>query len=403
MRYKNKNANLYLLLSGQFASQLGDKFYALALSLWVLKTTNSPSMMGISVFFSILPSVLLGLISGSFIDKYNRKLILIITDIFRGIIISGIIFAYYLGVLNMAVIVTASILLSINSAFFDPTVFTIVPMFVKSDNLVKTNSRIQFIRGFTSIVGPVIGGIAVAGFGYVFAFIFNAASFFFSALLEGMLDIPQAKSNTFTKSSIKENLIEGYRYILARKSIIVILFVVAIVHFFVGLAQIAIPVLAVKLAGNGAQNLGYIETFFGIGTVAMAFFLSIFNISSKEVKVLFSSIFAIGLIYVVIGAFNRVEIKSVLPFLPLFFLLSSSIIAAGTCFQAILQKNVENSMAGRVFGITGSIGNFTVPAASLISGFLLNYFSPFYLLVSCGAAVMLASVLLYGISRGRLM
>ncbi len=64
MKQLNINKNLYLLLSGQFISQLGDKFYALALAYWVLQTTHSPSMMGFVMFFSMTPAILAGFFRG---------------------------------------------------------------------------------------------------------------------------------------------------------------------------------------------------------------------------------------------------------------------------------------------------------------------------------------------------
>ena len=77
-----------MLLSGQFVSQIGDKLHMLALSFWVLKTTGSSAKMGAVLAASLIPSLVIGFFSGAFIDRYNRKNIIIGTDLLRGLILA---------------------------------------------------------------------------------------------------------------------------------------------------------------------------------------------------------------------------------------------------------------------------------------------------------------------------
>ncbi len=74
------NRNFLLLLTGQFVSQIGDKFHYIALSFWVLETTGSTAKMGVVLAVSLIPSLILGFFSGAFIDRYNRKFIIAETD-----------------------------------------------------------------------------------------------------------------------------------------------------------------------------------------------------------------------------------------------------------------------------------------------------------------------------------
>ena len=84
------NRNLNLLLGGQLISQIGDKFHMLAVAFMVLKTTGSPAKMGIVLFCSVCPGMLLGFISGAFLDRYSRKTIIVGADVVRGLIVSGV-------------------------------------------------------------------------------------------------------------------------------------------------------------------------------------------------------------------------------------------------------------------------------------------------------------------------
>ncbi len=261
------NKNLGLLLMGQLVSQVGDKFYLLALSFWVLKTTGSPAKMAIVLASSLFPSLILGFLSGVFIDRYSRKWIIVGTDAIRGLVIGFVAAAYFYGFLTFEIIIVSQVLLSINAAFFDPAIPTVIPQMVEGKDLAKANSMTEFIRGMSTIIGPVLGGIAVASFGYLFAFAFNAASFLVSAFFEGFLKIPPVEKGQVEKASFKRELLDGYKYILSEKKLMVILAMVAVIHFFVGSMEVIIPVLADGLAGEGARNMGFMQTAFGAGAV----------------------------------------------------------------------------------------------------------------------------------------
>lgn len=391
------NKNFGLLLGGQFISEIGDKFYALALSFWVLETTGSPSMMGLVLFSSMVPAIVLGFFIGVVIDRYDRRALLVAADILRGLIVAAVVVIYYLDLLNLTVIITAQILLSICSAFFDPTLQSVIPQVVDREQLVKANSMSRLVEGITMIIGPVLGGLSVAYFGYTFVFIFNSLSFIVAALFKLVLRLPGITNQAVHEKSYKENIVDGYQYILGRKRLVIIIAVVALAHFFVGSVQVIIPVLATKLTGNGAENLGYFQTFFGLGAVAAALLLSIKKYNNREEQFIFGGIAGTGLIYVVCGVILRLGSGGVIPFFIIFMLLSSAIIVISTNYQTILQKNTTADMSGRVFSVVNSLGDSSIPIAMLVFGFLLDYF-PWYLLIAIyGIIIVLISIFLFRI------
>jgi len=272
------NKNLALLLSGQFVSQIGDKFYMLALAIWVLDTTNSPAMMGAVLFCSFFPTFLVGFIAGAFVDKYDRKIIIVAADFIRGLVIAGVAYLYFLNLLNIQAIFISQILLSVCAAFFNPAIPAVIPQIIDKSQLAKANSMTSFVRGFSAMIGPILGGIAVATLGYTAVFAFNALSFIISAAFECFLEIPSHQNKQIARAGIISNTIEGLKTIFRFKKLIIILIMVAIIHFFVGSIEVIIPVFSSQLAGSGAKNLGYIQTFFGLGTVLTALMISFYNI-----------------------------------------------------------------------------------------------------------------------------
>ena len=389
------NKNLALLLSGQFVSQIGDKFYMLALAIWVLHTTKSTAMMGGVLFCSFFPTFLMGFVAGAVVDKYDRKTIILAADFIRGLVVAVVAYLHYLNLLNIYAIYISQILLSVCAAFFNPVIPAVIPQIIDKGGLARANSMTSFLRGFSSMIGPALGGIAVATLGYTSVIAFNAASFIISAVFECFLEIPGHQNKKGERTGIIGSAIEGLSYIFQHRSLSIILIMVAAIHFFVGSIEVLMPVLSGQFAGNGAKNLGYIQTFFGLGTVLMALMISFYNINGKEVGLLFGGIGAFGSVCLIIAYLSTAAINDVGFYLGPFLFLGSFIILAATCFRTILQKDVANEMAGRVFGAAGTIGDISIPIAMLAYGFLLKLISCSLLLAVTGVFLMLLSGIFY--------
>jgi MFS transporter, DHA3 family, macrolide efflux protein len=393
--FKIMNRNFFFLLAGQFVSQIGDKFHTIALSFWVLETTGSSAKMGAILAASLIPSLILGFFSGAFIDRYNRKIIIVGTDVLRGLIIAVFAVLFYFEMMNFYVILVMQILLSVNAAFFDPTIPSVIPQIVDEKELAAANSRHQFINGFSFIAGAFLGGIFISWFGYLWVFVVNSASFILSAGFECFIHIPQMLKDTHKENQpgLLEDMKQGYHYIFSKNALVVLIFMVMIIHFFVGSIEVFMPVVANTISENGPKNLGFFHAAFGAGTIIMAIALSLKSISGKEKFTLFGSVFLVGLIYVSASFFKGDETSLLVLFLAMIFLFGCCIMCAGISFKTLLQKRIDNQFAGRVFAVAGSIGNASIPAAMIIYGFLLEKYDFLKLLMISGLVLMVLSMI----------
>ncbi|MBU2511278.1 MFS transporter [bacterium] len=393
------NKNLSILLSGQLISQIGDKFYLLALSYWILESTGSATMMGVVLFCTIFPETVISLVAGAFVDRFNRKWIIVGTDFFRGLIVLTLGVLFYFDSLNLVVILLAQVLLSVNAAFFNPAIPAVIPQIVREDQLSKANSQTQLIRGISMIAGPVLGGLSVAVFGYLFVFLFNAASFLISSFFELFLKLP-SPGESQSKTTLIEDIKEGYRFILVDRQLIALIATIAVIHFFVGAIHTITPVFASQLAGNGAKNLGFLQTSFGMGMVMVSLvFGFVKGMENRERKILFASIFMVGLVNMIISFFYYLGLNKATYHLIPFFCYGGFIILAVTSFRTLIQKSIPNRMAGRVFGVTFSAGDVSIPLAMLLFGFLLDRFSMIALLAVSGICLMIFCLVVIGQTR----
>jgi len=294
--------------------------------------------------------------------------------------------------MNFYVILLMQVLLSVNAAFFDPAVPAVIPRIVGEKGLAAANSGHQFVSGFSTIAGAFLGGIMVSAFGYFWVFVLNAVSFILSAFFECFIRIPKLPGRAETKQGIWEDVKQGYHYIFTRQDLVVLLFMVLVIHFFVGSIEVILPVMADTVSSDGARTLGFFQTALGLGTLIMAVFLSIRTISGREKASLFISVFIMGLLFLGTGMMGAGESLRVSFYLFMIFLFGCCMICAGISFRTLLQKGVDNAFAGRVFAVAGSIGNAAIPGAMIIYGVLLEHYSFQGLLMVSGLVLMLLSM-----------
>ena len=151
------NKNFAFLWLGKIVSQLGDKFYAIALAWWILQKTNSPSIMGFFLLISVLPGILLGFLTGALTDRWQRKTMLVVTDIIRGCLVLDIAYLSMANTLEIWHVFLIGFCLSLATAFFEPAVQAIIPEIVEKENLTKANGMSQMVGGICTVAGPLLG------------------------------------------------------------------------------------------------------------------------------------------------------------------------------------------------------------------------------------------------------
>lgn len=391
------NRNFTLIWLGKIVSQLGDKFYAIALAWWILRKTNSPSIMGFFLLASVLPGLLFGFFAGALTDRWNRKTMLIVTDTVRGFLVLIISCLSMMDVLRVWHVFFIGFCLSLTAAFFDPAMQAIIPEIVEKEILPKANGMSQMVDGVCTIAGPLLGAMAVSTLGLTWVFLANGISFFVSALLACFVKTDFDYRNSDEKTSIWKEIREGVLFVRSQKPIVLVLIVIALAHLFVGNLTVSLPFLANSLDGNSVKNLGYLEMMLGAGLFAESLFMSVKKKASVNERALLSFIMAVGFCFIIISVSQYSRIQSVYAYMPTMMAIGVCIAGAAVIWQSLLQRYTPGHMTGRVFSVSTLIGNVTLPIAYGIFGILLNVSSIFSLMAVCGAGLVALCSYLYSV------
>ena len=134
------NKNFFLLWQGQLVSMLGDAIYIMALNFWILDRTGSTAMMGLLSALTMLPRVLVGPFAGVFVDRLDRKKIIVFTDFIMGIFVTFVCIAAFRGFIQVWMVFVVGIIDGLCATFFDPAASSVKPDIVPEDKLMNVNS-----------------------------------------------------------------------------------------------------------------------------------------------------------------------------------------------------------------------------------------------------------------------
>ncbi|MFR9070508.1 MAG: MFS transporter, partial [Paraclostridium sp.] len=206
------NKNFFLLWQGQLVSVLGDVLYIMALDFWILEMTGSKSLMGLLSAITMMPRIILGPFAGVFIDKWDRKKVIVLTDLIRGIVVTFVGIAGVIGFIQVWMVFVVGIINGLCSAFFNPAINSSKPDIVPEDKLIKANSVTSLAQAGIDLIGYAAGGVLYVLIGAPYMFLFNGLSYLFSAFTEMFITIPKLKREE-KEITFKEDFKIGLNFI----------------------------------------------------------------------------------------------------------------------------------------------------------------------------------------------
>ncbi|MFD1735929.1 MFS transporter [Bacillus salitolerans] len=365
--------NFTLLLLSRQISKLGDGILLIALPFFIYDITGSALAAGTMFIAQMAPNLLFGLIAGVFVDRWDQKKIMIVSDILRALLLFSLVFVNSAEMLWM-IYVVAFIQSSIAS-FFNPASRVILLKVVDKQNLMEANSIISVSSNIINLIGPSLGG-ALLGLGSFTVVVFvDTVSFFLSALLTFFIDIGNNNSNSIkstysnnTNDQVKNILYEireGLCLILKNKILYSAIVFMIIVWISLGIINVLFLPFVKDVLNGGAMELGWLQSAASVGGILGGIILlRIKKIFSIYRLIIYCSILT-GVVYLFVFNF-----PSLLLALFLYVLLEIPSVIFLVSIESLLQETVDENYRGRFYGAYGTVIGIAVISGMLLSGLL---------------------------------
>lgn len=362
--------NLFLLLQGQFVSVMGDMIYEIALGFWVLAFTGSPALMGILMSTSLLPGVILSPFAGVVVDRTNRKRLMIITDIIRGITIILVATAALIGILQLWMVFLAGIILGIGGAFFAPAVMSVLPQMVPKDKITNANSLFGMAYTGADILGNGIGGVLYVLIGAPLMFFLNGLSFLISGISIIFAKIPKSRETKITTENFISDLKDSFRFVWKLKGLFYIMIIFAIFSFLIHIAVVLLIPLFQFTPGLGAAKYGIAVASYTAGVFLGMVVLSAVKVQPHKRAALMLASLTISNLCLIIFALTSD-----------FYLMVVLLLIAGIAesvtnvfILSSIQSVVPDDMMGKVMGLVSTVTMALIPVAMITGGILAEIF-----------------------------
>ncbi len=363
------NRNFLLLWQGQLVSSLGDNFYAIALGFWVLEKTGSTGLMGTLMAASTLPRVLISPFAGVWVDRSERKSLLVAMDVVRGLASAGVGLAAYAGLLEVWMVFAAGIILSICGSFFSPAVSSTIPDIVPSERIVQANSIFSLAYNGTSIIGTAGGGFLYQALKAPLLFLFDGLSYIFSAAAILFMKIPAVKRQA-QKLSFFEDMRGGLLFVKRFNGLKYSFLMFGVLNFFANIGFFLILPMFQRIPSLGAAKYGIVMGVLTGGSFLGYLLASAIPIPTRKRFMVF---YLGALISATCMALFPVQVNLIYMSV-MAALIGLSIAVVNALISAVMQITVPAEMRGKVFGLLGTMAGSLTPVAMAVGGWLGEIF-----------------------------
>ncbi|MCM1989440.1 MFS transporter [Oceanirhabdus seepicola] len=404
--------NMILLLLGKLVSLFGSSIYSFAISLYILKTTGSGLNFSLTLAIGTLPRVIFGTVSGVMADRFDRKKMVVCLDILSGMIVLGLLGLSVMDSLRLTYIYIATFLLATCSTFFNTPLTASIPNLVDDENLTRVNSLNEAITSISTIAGPFIGGLVFALIDIRLFLLVNGISFVFSGISEMFLDFNareklygveekknEEKREKKGNGSFWGDLIEGFKYIITQKWLLVFgLFVICFNMFIMMGLTIPVPYIVTKVWGFSPKQLGMLNMMFPVGMLIASLSLSVLPQAKKNYKRIITCILTFSSVIFLVGIitseifFKLTNIQYLILLMICYFIMAGSSIFINVPVGVTMQKLIPDDKRGRVFGTIGTLSMGLAPVGAIIGGLLVDTINPWILPIGCGVLMILLTI-----------
>jgi DHA3 family macrolide efflux protein-like MFS transporter len=360
----------FTVWSGQALSLFGSALVQFALIWWLTQKSGSATVLAIATLVGMLPQIVIGPFAGALVDRWNRRLIMIIAD--GTIAAFSLVLAYLFaaGIVQTWHIYVIMMVRSIGGAFHFPAMAASTPLMVPKEQLTRINGLNQALQGVNGLVAPPVGALLLGILPTQGILLIDVGTALMAILPLLFIPIPQPQRHEElqgqeAKPSLLQDVRAAISYIRSIPGFTAIIFMALFLNFLLVPTTALTPLLITKHFGKGAIELGLMQSVMGVGIIAGGVLLSIWGGFKRKIVTTMTGIIGLGVGVMLVGLAPS----------NLFILALAGNVTLGLMIHiangpvgAMMQTIVRPDMQGRVMSLLNSGATAIAPLGLLIAG-----------------------------------
>lgn len=361
---------------GQVLSLMGTAMTGFALTIWAWQSTGEATALALVGFFGFAPTILFSPIAGALVDRWNRKLVVMLADLGACIATIAILVLYSTGNLQIWHLYITGAFASVFQSFHFPAYSAAIAMMLPKDQYARASGMISMAQSASGIFAPVSAAALMGIIGISGIMTIDVMTCLFAVgmvLLVSIPNPPSTEEGRKGKGSIWTESIYGFRYIIERPSLLGLQLVFFAINLTSTFSAILFSPMILARTKNNQVLLGLVQSAGAAGGLIGGILLTTWGGPKRKVNGVLMGMVLLSLLGVLLTGLGR---DAYLWALASFFTLLMIPIINGSN-QAIWQAKVVPDVQGRVFAARLLIAQISAPVAMLLGGFMAdNVFEP---------------------------
>ena len=363
--------SFFTMWSGQALSLVGSAVVQFALIWWLTKTTGSATVLAMASLIGMLPQIFLAPFAGTWVDRWNRKAVMIVADSL--IALSTVVLIYFFAVGRESVLAVYVILLvrSSGGAFHYPSMQSSTSLMVPREHLARIAGLNQTLSGIINIISPPMGALVIGLLPMHGVLGIDVVTAILAVSILGFVRVPQPPrqvaqaAGTTGKTSYWHDLRAGWVYLVSWPGLLAVALLATVINFLLTPAGSLIPLMVTQEFHGGVTQLGLVDSLFGVGVIVGGVVLSAWGGFRKRIITTLIGIIGIGIGILLFGL-----LPADLFYIAVVgaFLFGSMQVFANGPLSAIFQSTVDPDMQGRVMSLVGAGATAMSPISLLVAG-----------------------------------
>lgn len=397
--HKSWKKNFVIIWTGQAFSQFSSSVLQFAIVWYLTDKTGSALILSASMLMGFLPQAILGPVIGVFIDRYDRKKIMMVSDLLISAASLMMVIAGWLGALSTELIMVVLLARSVGSAFHNPCLQAVTPQIVPSEKLTRCSGYSQAVESVTQILSPVAAAVLYQSWNLSAIIFLDVIGALIAVFTLSITVIPELEMNKERgRIQVLHETKEGFQILRTKRGMLGLVLIGSLYTFAMMPVSALFPLMSMSYFNGSSTNASAVEVIFSIGMLIGSIILSKWGGTRNR-------------IYTITGSFLLMSISlfisGILPpsgfgvFAVCSFLMGISGPFYWGMYTPILQSRFETKYLGRVMSLSASIRIISGPIGLAVSGvFAENYGVENWFLIS-GAIVLFAAVLFLAVPSVR--
>ena len=359
--------NFFTVAIGQAISLIGSSAVQFSLIWWMASKTASPMLLAAAGLSAYIPQFVLGPFVGVCIDRLKRKQVIIMADLFTGMIALAFSIFFFIGEPPYWSVCIVLGVRAIGNVFQTPAIQSVIPMLVPRNELVRANSWNQFMQSGSLMLGPVVGAAMYAILPLPIILISDLFGAVAAATTVAITKIPELKQETKGNHHLVIEMKEGLSVFLQNKKLCIITAATAISMIFYMPISSFFPLMSSDYFRVTAWHASIVPFGYAGGMMACYLLIGLHGTIKDKIEAVHLGLLGLGITILLCGILPQSKF-----FFWVFALLCALMGASGNFYNipyiAYMQETIPKDKQGRAFSIMNSLMSATMPFGLIIAG-----------------------------------